>query len=231
MLIDLEEGGADENLQNILAKDSEKNKRASAHLLEKLKESMRTKLEALKRKQDKELDDHKAQSAHSLKGLDAELAKMIGEHEQGLLAKFAEDFDEIKKLNTQIERDPTLTDEQRADLEKKMRELAENLEQRLKKERDAFNGNELKRKMAERKAKVAQMAEEERAMRRAHVDQKLALIDENEEVQLPEKEKLKDENLQSMIKGFEENLPVNERAMALQAYLNENHAEEMNDLL
>jgi hypothetical protein len=38
----------------------------------------------------------------------------------------------------------------------------------------------LARKIAERKAKVSEMAEQERAMRREHVKQKLKLIDDDE---------------------------------------------------
>lgn len=68
-------------------------------------------------------------------------------------------------------------------------------------------------------------------MRRGHVNQKLALIDENEQEQLPEKLRLKDEQLQAVIKDFEEKLPINERAMALQKYLNDIHAQEMGDLM
>lgn len=231
MLISLEEGGADDNLQTILAKDAEKNKKASALLLERLKEQMRTKLEDLKRKQGHELDHQKAKSALAIKNLDAELSKLIGDHETSLLDKFADEFTQIKSYNDKLTRDPDLSAQEREELEKKLRELAESLEARLKKERDAFNNGLLAQKMAERKAKVAQLAEEERAIRRKHVDQKLALIDANEEEQLPEKQKLKDQQLQGMIKEFEEKLPVNERALALQAYLNDTHNDEMNDLL
>jgi len=48
---------------------------------------------------------------------------------------------------------------------------------------------------------------------------------------LPQKTKLKDEQLQTVIKDFEENVPVNERPMALQKYLNDTHNQEMDDLM
>jgi len=41
---------------------------------------------------------------------------MIALHEQGLLGKFAEDFAQIKELSNKVERDPTLSDEEREKL-------------------------------------------------------------------------------------------------------------------
>jgi len=63
---------------------------------------------------------------------------------------------------------------------KRLKELGASLEQRLKIERDQFNSGDLARKIAERKAKVSEMAEQERALRREHVKQKLKLIDDDE---------------------------------------------------
>lgn len=41
---------------------------------------------------------------------------MINAHEQGLLGKFAEDFAQIKELTHKVERDPTLSDDERAQI-------------------------------------------------------------------------------------------------------------------
>lgn len=114
LLVDLEEGAVDDGMQQAQTKDQ--HQRASEALLEKLKESLRTKLDALERTQKGELDRLKAKSFHSLKGLDAELAAMIDAHEQGLLGKFAEDFGEIRALSNKVERDASLSDEERSEL-------------------------------------------------------------------------------------------------------------------